>query len=100
MTLGVVPFALAGIVVPFDFCFVAAHAVLAPLMRVLERLAALPDATWQQHAPPTWTVAVAVGGTLWLLAPRGVPGRAWGAVGLLPLFVVTPPPLARTARSA
>ena len=93
VTLGVVPFALAGIVMPLDFCFVAAHAVLAPLMRVLELLAALPDATWQQHAPPAWTVAIAIAGTLWLLAPRGVPGRAWGAVGLLPLFVVMPPPL-------
>ena len=62
VTLGVVPLALAGIVVPFDFCFAAAHAVLAPLMQFLERLAALPDATWQQHAPPAWTLLVATGG--------------------------------------
>ena len=93
VTLGVVPFALAGIVLPFDACFAAAHAVLAPLMQFLEGLAALPDATWQQHAPPAWTLIVATGGTLWLLAPRALPGRAWGAAGLLPLFAVTPPPL-------
>ena len=91
VTLGVVPFALAGIVLPFDVCFAAAHAVLAPLMRFLEALAALPDATWQQHAPPAWALVVATGATLWLLAPRGVPGRAWGLAGLLPLFMVTPP---------
>jgi len=91
VTLGVVPFALAGIVLPSDVCFAAAHAVLAPLMRFLEALAALPDATWQQHAPPAWALVVATGATLWLLAPRGVPGRAWGLAGLLPLFMVTPP---------
>ncbi len=94
VTLGVVPPALAGIVLPFDGLFVAAHAVLAPLMRFLEALAALPDATWQQHAPRPWTVVAAVAGTLWMLAPRGVPGRAWGAVWLVPLFAASPPPLA------
>ena len=93
VTVGVVPAALAGILLPFDALFVVAHAVLAPLMLALERLAALPDATWQQHAPPAWTVAVAVAGTVWLLAPRAVPGRAWGAGWLAPLFVVTPPPV-------
>ncbi|MFO1317167.1 MAG: DNA internalization-related competence protein ComEC/Rec2 [Burkholderiales bacterium] len=91
VTLGVVPAALAGILLPFDGLFVAAHAVLAPLMRALELLAALPDATWQQHAPPAWTVAVAFAGIAWLLAPRAVPGRAWGALWLVPLFVVAPP---------
>ena len=93
VTLGVVPAALAGIVLPFDVLFVVAHAVLAPLMRALEWLAALPDATWQQHAPPAWTVAVALAGTVWLLAPRAVPGRAWGALWLVPLFAVVPPPV-------
>jgi competence protein ComEC len=32
-------------------------------------------------------------GTVWLLAPRGVPGRGWGVLWLLPLFVVRPAPL-------
>jgi competence protein ComEC len=92
VTLGVVPFALLGIVVPFDMLFQVAHAILAWLMRFLEALAALPDATWQQHAPPPWTVAVGVAGTLWLLAPRGLPGRGWGLLWILPLFVVRPEP--------
>jgi competence protein ComEC len=92
VTLGVVPLALLGIVVPVDALFRAAHAVLALLMRFLEALAALPDATWQQHAPLPWAVAAGVAGTLWLLAPRGVPGRAWGFVWMLPLFVVRPAP--------
>ena len=92
VTLGVVPLALLGIVVPADLLFQAAHAVLAWLMRFLEAMASLPDATWQQHAPLPWTVAAGVAGALWLLAPRGLPGRAWGLLWLLPLFVVRPEP--------
>jgi competence protein ComEC len=92
VTLGVVPLALLGIVVPVELLFQVAHAILAWLMRFLEALAALPDATWQQHAPLPWTVAAGVAGTLWLLAPRGFPGRAWGWLWILPLFVVRPEP--------
>jgi len=92
VTLGVVPLALLGILVPLPWLPVAAHAVLVPLMSYLEWLARWPDATWQQHAPPAWTVAAGVAGVLWLLAPRGVPGRAWGLVWLLPLALVRPLP--------
>jgi len=93
VTLAVVPLALTGIAIPFDAFFQLAHVVLAPLMRFLEMLAALPDATWQQHAPPPWTVAAGCVGTVWLLAPRGVPGRGWGVLWLVPLLVVRPAPL-------
>jgi competence protein ComEC len=92
VTLGVVPLALLGIVVPVDVLFQVAHAILAWLMRFLEALAALPDATWQQHVPLPWTVAAGVVGALWLLAPRGFPARAFGFVWILPLFVVRPEP--------
>jgi len=92
VTLGVVPLALLGIVVPVDILFQVAHTILAWLMRFLEALAALPDATWQQHAPLPWTVATGVAGALLLLAPRGIPGRAWGFLWILPLFVVRPEP--------
>ena len=90
VTLGIVPLALTGILLPFDMLFQAAHVVLALLMRFLETLAALPDATWQQHAPMPWTVAAGIAGTFWLVAPRGIPGRAFGLLWLLPLFVVRP----------
>jgi competence protein ComEC len=93
VTLGVVPLALTGIAIPVDALFQIAHFVLSPLMRFLEILAALPDATWQQHAPPPWTVVAGCAGTVWLLAPRGVPGRAWAVLWLVPLFVVRPAPL-------
>ncbi len=92
VTLGVVPLALTGIALPVDLLFQLSHAVLALLMRFLEALAALPDATWQQHAPLAWTVGAGIVGTLWLVAPRGIPGRGWGLLWLLPLFVVRPEP--------
>ena len=90
VTFGVVSLALLGIVLPFDFLFVGAHAVFALLMRYLEWLARWPDAAWQQHAPLPWTIVAGIAGTIWLLAPRGVPGRALGTILLLPMFVVTP----------
>ncbi|MEO8344225.1 MAG: DNA internalization-related competence protein ComEC/Rec2 [Betaproteobacteria bacterium] len=92
VTLGVVPLALLGIAVPLDLLFQVAHAVLAMLMRLLEVLSALPDATWQQHAPMPWTVAAGIAGTFLLVAPRGMPGRAWGFLWLLPLLLVRPEP--------
>ena len=93
VTLGVVPSCIAWIAVPVDPLFQAAHAIPALLTALPpEALAALPDATWQQHAPLPWTVAAGIAGTLWLIAPRGLPGRAWGVIWLLPLFVVRPEP--------
>ena len=74
MTLAIVPLALFGIVIPIDVPWLVAHAVLAALMRYLEWLAALPLAAWASHAPIGWTVAVAIAGLLWLLAPRGDTG--------------------------
>ena len=92
VTFGVVPLALAGIVVPLDFIWQAAHAVFAALMSVLDALANAPEAVWQQHAPPAWTIALALAGVAWIAAPRGVPARCIGLVALFPLFVVTPRP--------
>jgi competence protein ComEC len=91
VTFGVVFLALTGIVVPLDILFVAAHATFAVLMRYLEWLASWPDASWQQHAPAPLAIIVALAGILWVLAPRGVPGRAIGVVLLLPLWLERPP---------
>jgi competence protein ComEC len=90
VTLAVVPLALSGIVIPFDFPWPLAHAVLAALMRYLEWLSALPVATWTSHAPRGWTVVVAIAGILWMVAPRGVPGRALGALWMLPMAALPP----------
>jgi competence protein ComEC len=91
VTFIVVPLALVGIVVPASLPFAAAHAVFAALMVPLAWLSTAPSAVWQQHAPLTWTIAVAVIGIAWLAAPRGVPGRALGLLMLSPMFVVRPP---------
>lgn len=88
----VVPFAVGGIVVPGDLCFMAAHAILVPLMAMLEGISEAPGAAWAQHAPAGWTLATAAVGVVWLLAPAGVPGRGLGALWLLPLAIVVPPP--------
>ncbi len=45
----------------------------------------------ESHEPAPWTVACAVAGCAWLLAPRGVPMRSCGAIWVVPLFAVLPP---------
>ncbi len=59
-------------------------------MATLGWLAGLPVAVWQQHAPPAWTLPLALAGVAWLLIPRGVPARGLGLVLLLPLFAMAP----------
>ncbi len=92
ISLVVVPAALLGAVLPFDFVLQFAHTAMALTMTGLEWLAAVPESLWQQHAPPPWTVAVALCGIAWMLLPRGFPARWMGAAGLLPLFLVFPTP--------
>jgi competence protein ComEC len=75
---------------PVDLLLHVAHGVMELCGQMLERMSALPLAVWEQHAPPLWTVVVAVLAILWLLLPRGFPARWLGVAGLLPLFVVEP----------
>lgn len=90
ISLLVVPLALLAIVVPLDFLAGLAHAVLTPCMALLQWLAQVPAAAWQQHAPPSWAVAAALAGAVWLMLPRGFPARWLGASAMLPLFLVRP----------
>ncbi len=92
VTFIVVPLTLASIALPWDFLLLIAHQVFAWIALLLELLSGLPAAVWQQHAPPLWTALAGAIGVLWLLAPRGVPGRILGLAWLAPLFVVVPPP--------
>lgn len=92
VTFIVVPLTLASIALPWDGLLSVAHQVFAWLAQLLEFLSAMPAAVWQQHAPPLWATLAGAIGVLWLLAPRGVPGRALGLAWLAPLFVVAPPP--------
>lgn len=91
ISLVVVPLTLAGAVLPLDFPLLLAHQVMAWCMAALEWLSRMPDAVWQQHAPPVWTVLAAALGILWLLLPRGFPARWLGAAGFVPMFLVLPP---------
>jgi len=90
VSLVVAPLALVGVVLPSDLVLQASHLVMEGCMVLLDWLAAFPDAVWQQHAPPAWTVIVAIAALAWLLAPRGLPARWLGAIGLLPLFAMAP----------
>jgi competence protein ComEC len=90
VSLVVAPLALIGAALPFDIVLWVAHAAMSACMALLEWLSGLPDAVWQQHAPATWATVLAIPSLAWLLAPRGVPARWLGAVGLLPLFLVVP----------
>jgi len=87
----VTPLTLLGALLPFDFVLLAAHQIMAWCMAALEALSRLPDAVWQQHIPPFWTVAAALLGIVWLLLPRGFPARWLGATGILPMFLALPP---------
>jgi competence protein ComEC len=90
VSLVVAPLALIGVAMPFDWVLKCAHWVMSACMALLEWMSTLPDAVWQQHAPPVWAVVVAVAALAWLLAPRGLPARWLGVIGLLPLFTVAP----------
>ena len=91
VSLLVAPLALVAAVLPIDAIARLAHSLVAALMVPLEALGALPGAVWQQHAPPTWTVALAALGVAWLLAPGGVPARFAATPLFAPLLLVVPP---------
>jgi len=91
VSLVVVPLAIGGAFLPAPWLLDLAHATMLALMSPLERLADLPLATLESHAPAAWTLAAGTIGCAWLLAPRGVPMRSLGAVWVAPLFAFAPP---------
>ena len=72
--------------------FQVAAWLLHGLWQMLTWLADLSFSQWAQPAPTWWALLCGVAGVLLLLAPRGWPARWVGAVWLLPLFLVRPPP--------
>jgi competence protein ComEC len=85
------PLALAAAIIPAQPLLELAAWLVEGLLQFLEACAMLPGALWQQHVPAAWSVALALGGVAWLLAPRGVPGRACGLALLAPAFLALPP---------
>lgn len=89
----VTPLALAAAVLPWDALPSLAAWLVQWLLQFLEWCASLPLALWQHPAPPWWCLVAATAGTLWLVAPRGVPWRATGLALMAPAFawpVATP----------
>jgi competence protein ComEC len=89
----VTPLALLGSLTPEPLCgwlLVPAHAAVEGLGAVLGRLAAMPAAVWRAPAPQAWVFLLALGGTLWMLMPRGWPHRWAGAAAWLPLLLQIP----------
>lgn len=99
VSLVVVPLTLLATIPLFDFILPFAHAVLSVGMSFLYWLSDLPQAVWHQHAPPAWTVLLAVVGIIWILLPgsfglgffAGFPARWLSIFALLPMFLVAPP---------
>ncbi|HEY6967537.1 MAG TPA: DNA internalization-related competence protein ComEC/Rec2 [Burkholderiales bacterium] len=87
----VTPLALLAALIPWDVVLQLAAWLTAWLLQFLEWCASLPAAVWQQHAPPLWTLLLALAGVAWLLAPRGVPWRAAGLALMLPAVALPPP---------
>jgi len=89
----VTPLALLGSLVPDPLCgwlLTAAHAAVAGLAVVLGHLSVLPAAVWRAPAPQAWVFLLALGGTLWMLMPRGWPHRWAGLAAWLPLLLQAP----------
>lgn len=90
VTLFVVPLALLWLVLPLDGLLHLAAWGVEALTALCRAATALPAALWVQHAPPAWTVVLALLGVLHLFAPPGWPWRWAGLALCLPIFTVTP----------
>lgn len=87
----VTPLALLAAALPWDPLLAPAAWLLERLLQFLEWCGALPVAVWQQHAPPIWTVLLALAGVAWLLGPRGLPWRASGIALMAPAIALPAP---------
>ena len=86
----VTPLALLGSVLPAPlsgWLLWFAHFCIAGLAHLLAWMSALPGAVLMAPVPSFWIFACALIGTLWLLAPRGMPLRWLGLAGWLPLLL-------------
>ncbi len=86
----VTPLALLGSFLPIDAALNLSYQALNACMVALKWLNQLPIVTWQQHAPPVWTLLPAMIGVIWLLLPRGFPMRWLGLIGFMPMLLIQP----------
>ncbi|KQV59359.1 DNA internalization-related competence protein ComEC/Rec2 [Duganella sp. Root336D2] len=93
ISLLVTPLALAGSVLPDPLAapvLQCSHWLLEALLDLLQRLSVLPLAVWSAPAPGWPSFALALGGTAWMLAPRGWPLRWLGLACWLPPLSAQP----------
>lgn len=93
VSLVVTPLSLAGSMLPAPLSAMllqAAHFTVEMLAWVLERISDSRLAVWSAPTPAWWVFGFALGGTVWMLAPRGWPHRWIGAVAWLPLLAGQP----------
>lgn len=94
VSLLVTPVVLMAIALPTPVdaaAYELAHALLAPLMRLLSALAGYGWAEWRLAQPSAWALISAGIGVLWCLMPRGWPLRFAGPLAWLPLALPPPP---------
>ncbi len=91
LELGTVPIVLLGTaLLPWapalaHWPLALADELLAGLWWFLTEVATLPGGLWNPPPPPAWSVAASLVGVLLVLAPRGLPGRWLGWLGLATL---------------
>ncbi len=89
----VTPMSLLGSVMPAPlstWLLQSAHACIVLLTEWLTFLSRQNFSVWSAPVPTFWTFAIAMLGSLWLLAPRGWPLRWLGLLCWLPLFFNRP----------
>ncbi len=86
----ITPLVLLATLPGFEWLLHPALWLADALMAGVDFLAASEWAQWQQAAPPSWAVATGMVGALWVLAPRGFPGR-WLGVPLVAPLLLSPP---------
>lgn len=94
VSLVVTPVVLVAVALPAPLdgpAFELAHALLAPLMRLLAKLSAKEWAEWRLAQPSAWAMVSAGAGVLWCLMPRGWPLRFAAPLAWLPLALPPPP---------
>lgn len=70
-----------------------ADLTLVLIWQLLEPLSRWPLTRWMPATNALWATGLAAVGIVWLLLPKGIPGRWLGAVWVLPLVLVRSDPL-------
>ena len=91
VSLGVVPLALLGAIPGLGWSLVAAHQLFAACASALQQMAQWPVTVWSAPTPTPVAFLGGLVGLLFLLAPRGMPGRRVGSVPLLVLLLMPAP---------